>query len=129
MRKLVAHGATLSCTAGLSPGTLSVVDPLRRASRMMVPVATVDDHVPLVNVAPFGMCQATANPQVAAATAAANGVLTPVPCQPVIAAPWTSGPTRLDIDGRQVLTDDARCQCQWAGAISVVEPACDVEVE
>ncbi len=129
MRKLVAHGATLMCSMGLAPSTLVVVDPVRAPSRMLIPLATVDDFIPMVNLPPFGMCQAMENPQVATATAAANGALTPMPCQPVVAAPWDSGPQILDVDGRQALTADGSCNCQWAGRITVTDPACDVEVE
>ena len=71
----------IMCTFGLAPSTLSVVAP-----RPIVegrPVATITDVAPGANIAPFGMCQSLANPTVAAATAAALGVLTPMPCVPV----------------------------------------------
>ena len=74
------------CSFGLAPSTLSVVAP-----RPVVegrPVATITDVAPGANIAPFGMCQSLANPMVAAATAAALGVLTPMPCVPVVPAPW-----------------------------------------
>ena len=60
------------------------------------PAANINDHIPMVNILPFGMCQSLANPMVAAATAAALGVLTPMPCIPVTPAPWVPGsPTDL----------------------------------
>lgn len=37
------------------------------------------------------LCQSLANPTVATATAAALGVLTPMPCMPVIPTPWLPG--------------------------------------
>ena len=40
-----------------------------------MPAANIMDHVPMVNIMPFGMCITPSNPAVAAATAAALGVL------------------------------------------------------
>src|SRR5271155_3879746 len=88
--KLVVQGATLMCTMGSSPSQLSVL-PTNETYGGSRPAATVQDMLPQVNVAPFGMCQSPANPQVAAATAAASGVLTPQPCVPATSAPWTPG--------------------------------------
>ena len=48
------------------------------------------DNQPIANIAPFGVCISLANPAVAAATAAAMGVLVPLPCMPVTPAPWAN---------------------------------------
>lgn len=49
------------------------------------------DHISMMNIMPFGMCMSIANPTVAAATAAALGVLTPMPCIPATTSPWVPG--------------------------------------
>ncbi len=77
---------------------------------------------------PFGMCKSSANPQVAAATAAAQGVLTPMPCMPVVNAPWTPGTPGLTVLEQTALSADSTCQCAWTGTIEVVKPSCEVEV-
>ena len=71
----VCAGAGLKCTFGAEPGTL-VVLPVNRVFTG-TPAANVMDHKPMANVMPFGMCKSLANPMVAAATAAAQGSLTP----------------------------------------------------
>ena len=121
MSKLVAAGATLSCTMGTAPSTLSVL-PGRQVLSEQQAVATVQDCQPNVNVAPFGLCQSPSNPQVAAATAAAMGVLTPQPCLPVIPAPWTPGSPTVVVQQQAALTADSRCSCQWGGVITINAP-------
>ena len=64
----------MMCTMGMAPSSL-VVLPINRVMTDEVPDANIMDHVPLVNIMPFGMCMSPANPMVAAATAAAMGVL------------------------------------------------------
>ena len=59
----------------MAPPTLTIL-PVCTASGEEQPMATIMDMKPMVNIAPFGMCQSQANPQVAAATAAAMGVRT-----------------------------------------------------
>lgn len=118
MPSIVISGAQLQCDQGSSPSSLTVL-PTNATDADEKPAATVDDHLPMVNVAPFGMCKSMANPQVAAATAAAQGVLTPQPCVPVLPAPWSPGSPNVVIKDRPALTADSKCSCAWAGSVSV----------
>jgi hypothetical protein len=74
------------------------------------------------------MCKTQANPQVASSTAAASGVLTPMPCIPIVLAQWVPGATTVELSGDKVLTDDSRCTCLWTGEITITDPGSDVEV-
>ena len=80
MGKFVCQGAMMQCSFGMTPAPLSVIDPTRPKLSSSLPVANIMDYVPMTNIPSFGMCQSMANPQVAAATSAALGVLTPQPC-------------------------------------------------
>lgn len=117
----VCNGATLACTCGLAPGSLAVL-PLRRVLTSGQPAATVMDHQPFVNVQPFGLCISPANPAVAAATAAALGVLTPQPCLPVTPAPWVPGAPTVLVGGEPALDNGGTLNCIWGGVVSVVVP-------
>lgn len=86
------------------------------------PVATIQDVAPNVNVAPCGMCTSMANPAVAAATAAAMGVLTPAACTPVPMGTWNCSPGIL-AGGVPVLYNDGKLACSYGGSISIVMPA------
>ena len=117
----VVSGATLACTFGLAPSTLTVL-PVNRVNCSSMPAATIMDHAPMANIAPFGMCISLANPQVAAATAAALGVLTPQPCIPATAAPWMPGGPTVTVGSQPVLDNVSTCMCTWAGVVSIVSP-------
>jgi len=119
-KRLVVLGAQLQCAQGTSPSQL-VLQPGATTSSNK-PVATVMDFLPMSNIPPFGMCQTLANPQVAAATSAAQGVLTPQPCVPVVTAPWAPGSTAASLQGKQLLTSDSTCSCQWTGQITITDP-------
>ena len=121
MPKPVIDGAILKCSQGLAPGPLRVLA-ARGAGSERHPVATVMEFQPVVNIAGFSMCQSPANPQVAAATAATGGVLTPQPCVPVVVAPWQPGSQAVRLGGLPVLTETSTCQCSWAGLIEVSHP-------
>jgi hypothetical protein len=80
------------------------------------------DHKPNVNIAPFGMCMSMANPQVVAATSAAQGVLTPQPCLPMTQTPWTPGSPTVTVGGQPALNNTCTCMCLWAGTITISNP-------
>ncbi|QCW51932.1 DUF4280 domain-containing protein [Nocardioides dongxiaopingii] len=114
-------GAMLTCTFGVAPSTLNVI-PAKRVTVEGRPVATIPDIAPGVNIAPFGMCTSLTNPMVAAATAAALGVLTPMPCVPVVPAPWAPGAPRTLVGGLPAVTAGSMCTCAWGGVISITMP-------
>jgi hypothetical protein len=121
MPKQVVNGALLLCSFGLAPSSLIVL-PINRTMEGGVPAANIMDHIPMVNIMPFGMCSSIANPTVAAATSAALGVLTPMPCVPNTAAPWVPGCPTVLIGNMPALNDTSICMCLWAGVISITFP-------
>lgn len=128
MPKLVTHGARLGCSEGIAPGVLAVL-PICLSEGDNLPAATILDCVPLVNIMPFGLCKSLSNPEVAAATSAAMGTLTPMPCVPMVTGPWTPGSPGVTIAGQRALTADSTCSCAWAGSIEITDPVCDVDIE
>jgi uncharacterized protein DUF4280 len=106
---------------GMAPSSL-VVLPVNRVNTGNQPDANIMDHIPLVNIMPFGMCMSPANPSVAAATAAALGVLTPMPCIPVTTSPWVPGAPTVILGGNPTLDNTCTLMCTWAGVIQVVSP-------
>jgi hypothetical protein len=116
----VCMGATLQCSFGAAPSALTVLP----ANRVLtgVPAANIMDNVPLVNILPFGVCSSLANPAVAAATAAALGALTPMPCVPVTPAPWVVGSPTVLIGNMPALNNSAKLMCTWGGVIQIVNP-------
>lgn len=128
MPKMVVDGAKLKCDQGMAPATLTVL-PVNGTSADEKPSATVNDFVPMTNIAAFGMCKSMANPQVASATAAAQGTLTPQPCTPVVVAPWSPGSSVASIQEQKALTADSKCSCTWAGTIEITDPGTTVEVD
>ena len=121
MPQHVCNGATLMCTFGLAPGQLTVL-PTDRVMTSNQPAATIMDHQPMVNIMPFGMCVSLANPQVAAATSAAFGVLTPQPCIPMTMTPWTPGVPTVLTGGKPSLDNTHTCMCTWGGVVTVTVP-------
>lgn len=121
MAKQVTSTAMLKCSFGTAPCTFQVL-PKNMVTVEGKPAATIMDNVPMLNISTFGMCQAPSNPQVAAATAAASGVLTPQPCIPAITAPWTPGSPQVLINSMPALNDSSKCMCMWGGVIEISLP-------
>ena len=121
MGQHVCSGASLQCTFGVAPSALIVL-PDKRVMTSSMPAATIMDHKPLVNVSPFGMCSSPANPTVAAATAAAAGVLTPMACVPATAGPWSPGSLTVSVGNVPALNNSSKLMCSYGGVISVVLP-------
>lgn len=117
----VCNGAQLMCTMGMAPSTF-VVLPVHKEQTEYQWAANIMDNKPMVNVMPFGMCISIANPQVAAATSAALGVLTPQPCIPNTPAPWTPGAVTVLLDNQPALDNVSTLMCTWAGVITVMDP-------
>ena len=114
-------GATIKCSFGMIPSSLMILPTNRTITTL--PAANIMDNKPFLNILPFGMCQSLANPMVAAATAAAFGVLTPMPCIPCIVAPWIPGGKICCMIGNMpALNNSGKCMCNWGGMIEILAP-------
>jgi Domain of unknown function (DUF4280) len=120
MAQQVTSGAMMMCSFGLEPSTLNVL-PANKVN-CGAPAANIMDSKPMVNIPPFGMCNSLANPEVASATAAALGVLTPMPCIPNTAAPWAPGSPTVKIGNMPALNSTSQCMCMWGGVIQITFP-------
>jgi hypothetical protein len=120
MGQLVCAGAMLKCSFGAAPGALAVL-PLN-AVQTGAADATIMDSKPLVNIASFVMCTSLGNPAVAAATAAAMGVLVPMPCVPMTSAPWAPGAPTVLIGNIAALTKASKLMCNAGGVIEITVP-------
>lgn len=116
----VCMSAMMQCSMGMAPSSLMPTPKTVMTSNMMA--ANIMDNVPMMNIPPFGMCQSPANPMVAAATAAAMGVLTPMPCIPMTVAPWAPGAPTVLVCGMPALNNSSKLMCNWGGVISINMP-------
>lgn len=114
----VVNGAVCTCSFGAAPSSLGVL-PANCVLGCSQPAANIMDNVPFLNVRPFGMCSSMANPAVAAATAAALGVLTPQACTPVPTGPWAPGEPTVLIASQPALDDASKLKCAYGGNISI----------
>lgn len=115
MGNLVCDGATCQCSFGTTPATFTASS--QDVSGTQAAAGTVSDFE-TSNLPSFGMCTSLSNPQVAAATSAAMGTLTPQPCQPLL-SDWTPGATEVMIDGQAALDDSSTSTCSWGGTITI----------
>ncbi len=118
MSLCVCTGGVLGCSFGMTPAPFNAL-PAPRVLAGGGCAGVMTDMMPVVNIPPFGLCKSLANPTVAAATAAALGALTPMPCIPVPAGPWTNTAQKLTIGGQSAITNDSKLTCAWGGQITV----------
>jgi hypothetical protein len=50
------------------------------------------------------------------------GVLTPMPCMPVIPAPWAPGSPTVLIANMPALNNSSKLMCAWGGVIQISSP-------
>lgn len=108
------------CSFGMAPSMLTVLPQNKVVTTQ--PIANIMDNKPMVNILPFGMCSSLGNPTVAAATSAALGVLTPMPCVPAITAPWAPGSPTVLIANFPALNNTSKLMCMWGGVIQISNP-------
>lgn len=111
--------ALCMCTFGAAPASLIVL-PDTMVMIEGMPAGTIMDSE-IVNIPTFGMCMSLSNPEVASATAAALGVLTPMPCVPVL-TPWVPGSPKTIIGGQPALNSSCKTMCGYGGEISITFP-------
>ncbi len=113
-------GAMMQCSFGAAPSSL-VVLPVNRVLTQEVPDANIMDHIPMVNIMPFGVCSSLAFPATATATTAALGVLTPMPCVPATPAPWITGAPTVLLANFPTLDNISKLMCIFGGVIQFLD--------
>jgi len=117
-KEYVYMGATLKCPFGSAESKL-MMTPQHRVQSSGKFKANIGDAKPMVNIMPFGTCKSMANPTVAAATAAANGVLQQMPCTPVTTI-WIGGMANVRINNMPALTNKDKLLCTFGqGMITI----------
>ena len=120
MGMAVVMGALTTCTMGAAPSPLLLLPPPMILAP--TPMGNIKAMVPFMNIMPFGMCSSPTNPMVIAATAAALGVFTPMPCIPVPAGPWIPMSPTVMVGGIPALDSGSKLICAWAGVIQITFP-------
>src|ERR1700727_1207240 len=96
----VCMGAMMQCSFGMAPSSLEVL-PTNRAMTNQVPDANIMDHIPIVNIMPFGMCMSPSNPA------------TP--------APWVAGAPTVLLRNFPSLDNVSQLMCIWGGVITFTD--------
>jgi hypothetical protein len=109
--------ALCQCPFGLIPATLLVNSQQTVMICNQLAGTIMDNKLPT-----FGMCNSLANPTVAAATAAAMGALTPMPCVPMTPAPWAPGCPTVLINNKPALNNTSKLICAYGGVIQIQMP-------
>ncbi|MCD8331767.1 MAG: DUF4280 domain-containing protein [Oscillospiraceae bacterium] len=123
MANPVANTAVCTCSFGAAPMALPVTSQMTVQICGQLAATSMDNQCTT-----FGMCSNPANPTVAAATSAAFGVLTPMPCVPMTVAPWAPGCPTVLVCGKPLLNNTSMLTCAYGGVIQVtMTPAMTVQ--
>lgn len=109
------------CNFGSAP-TPIIILPTSLVFAPILPMGTIMDHIPFLNILPFGMCSCLGNPMVAAATASHWGILTPMPCLPMTFSPWIPTKPNVTIRNIPMLLNNSKTMCSWGGVIQIATP-------
>lgn len=118
MATYVVEGATLKCSFGDKESKFKI-PVTHKVFIEGKPQGNIMDFKPTVNILPFGDCSSLANPVVAAATAANNGVLKKMPCIPATVSPWVKGKDDVLIEYSPALLNESTNTCMWCGLIEI----------
>lgn len=121
MAFMVCGESITTCDMGLMPSVFNALPD----NMVMIegrPAGNILDFIEFLNIEPFGLCVSLLNPEVDIATAAALGVLVPMPCEPIIITPWLPGAPTVLVGGLPALTDESVCFCLWGGMVEIDFP-------
>ena len=120
MSVLSVENSVCMCSFGVAPNVLETL-PLSLTMGVDASAGNINSAIPFAEMTPFVMCMSMANPAVASATAAALGVLVPMPCTPVTSA-WMPGSPTVMLGGEPALDNSSTAMCGFAGVISMTFP-------
>lgn len=112
----VEEGSICRCSFGSCPSRIKI--PARKSQDAAHRVC-VADHIPMVNIMPFGMCSSPANPVAGKAEGAEPKKRTAAPCMPCPAAAWSPVDPENRVDGQPSLTPESTLPCRYGGVISI----------
>jgi len=118
---VVGLTSLLSCSFGTVPDTLIVLPDGNVIVEAML-AGNMLDMIPFANIPGFVLCLSLANPEVDAATTAAFGVLTPMPCTPMTFEPWITEDVTVLFTDLPALDQTSILICDYAAIIIVDEP-------
>jgi Domain of unknown function (DUF4280) len=123
MPQQVTGTAVIACTFSLGGAPSTFMPTPRTVLSSSLINGVIIDNIPFTNILPFPMCMSPSNPAFIAATSAAMGVPTPVPCTPVTPAPWVPGAPTVLIANIPALDNSCKLTCVLGGVISIMFPA------
>lgn len=103
MLRIVVSTATLRCRHGSAPAPLFCTG-FQQVEVSFQAAASIEDHIPGINIFPFGACS-----------------ITKQPCVPITVDPWTSE-SGLSLFGASALHEEAKLRCTIGGVIFIEEP-------